>query len=66
MSKTTGVQCFKYLEIGHYSSKCPHKRNMVLKEDTRSPYNFPSLTSEEVILDFEEESLPYEGELLLL
>jgi len=54
------------LKKGHYSSECPLKRTIILNDqDIRSKDKSYSSPGEEV-LDFEEEILPCEGDLLLM
>ena len=60
-SKETKIryfQCFKCIEKDQYSSECPHKRNMILKDkDIGSQDNSSSSPSQEEVVVSKEESL---------
>nr|KYP64330.1 hypothetical protein KK1_018923 [Cajanus cajan] len=68
--KSCEIKCFKCIGIGHIASQCPTKKTMILKaQDHYSSFDeatSSSSSSEDEAIDFEEEILPCERDLLLV
>ena len=64
--KTKKIQCFKCLEKGHYSSECPQKINLVLKEQDIENIKTSSSSENEEVLNCEEEIEVASGDLFVV
>jgi len=64
-TRTRDNKCFRCLGRGNYA--CPNKKVIILKDQEIERQNeSPSSPNEEEVLEYEEKTPPYEGNLLML